>query len=287
MLARGYRLLVGQQGIVGYVTGRGEPRIALNVGADAVFFDTPELPDTRSEMAWPLRARGEIIGVLDVQSEEPEAFSEEDVAVLHTLADQIAMALSNARLVQQLQQSLERQQRVFGELSRRAWADALQDQPSLGYRYLQGDVTPLTEPLERGQSTPEANGETQHSEPATELPELALPLKVRENVIGTINVHKPDDTGDWTPEEVALLETLTDQLSVALEGARLYQEAQHRATRERLVGEVTARMRETLDVDTMLKTSVIEIRRALDIAEVEVRLDTAQTLTGRRARDSD
>ena len=302
LLARGFRLLVGQQGIVGYVTGRGEPRVALNVGADAAYFDTPELPDTRSEMAWPLRARGEIIGALDVQSKKAKAFTEEDVAVLHTLADQIAMALSNARLVQQLQNSLERQQRVFGELSRRAWTDALHEQPNLGYRYFQGDVVPLTGPPKSEASMPEANaqganaqgadaqgadGETEYVEPAPELPEIALPLKVRENVIGTINVHKSGETGDWTPDEVSLLETLTDQLGVALEGARLYQEAQHRATRERLVGEVTARMRETLDVDTMLKTSVIEIRRALDIAEVEVRLDTTQTLTGQRDGGSD
>jgi len=112
MLARGHRLRVGEEGIVGYVAGRGEPRVALDVGADAMFLDNPDFPHTRSEMALPLRVRGEIIGALDVQSEEPEAFSDEDVAVLQTLADQVATAISNARLHDQAQQEIAERKRA-------------------------------------------------------------------------------------------------------------------------------------------------------------------------------
>jgi GAF domain-containing protein len=241
------------------------------VGDDAVFFDNPDLPDTRSEMALPLRARGEIIGALDVQSQEPEAFSEEDVAVLQTLADQVAMAISNARLFQQAQESLEAERRAYGELSREAWGEMVRTRPGLGYRYEEGGVAPLaghpTSQGERGR-----DGGEQRSEPVEELPELALPVRVRGQVIGTINAHKPGDTGEWTAEEAALMETLTEQLSVALESARLYQDTQRRAAREQLSGEVTARMRETLDMDTVLQTAAREMREALNLAEAEVRM---------------
>jgi len=87
MLARRHKLKVGEVGIVGHAAGRGEPRIALDVGEDAVFFDNPDLPRTRSEMALPLKVRGQVIGVLDVQSTEEAAFSEDDVAILQTMAD--------------------------------------------------------------------------------------------------------------------------------------------------------------------------------------------------------
>ncbi len=98
MLARHHRLRVGQVGIVGYVAGTGQPRIALDVGQDAVFFDNPDLPDTRSEISLPLKVGEQIIGVLDVQSVQPAAFSQDDIALLSTLADQVAMAIQNTRL---------------------------------------------------------------------------------------------------------------------------------------------------------------------------------------------
>jgi len=113
MLARGHKLKVGEVGIVGYVAGTGEPRIALDVGADAVFFDNPDLPDTRSEMALPLVSRGRVIGVLDVQSTEPAAFTEEDVAVLRAMADQLATAIENARLFAETERSLAETRDLF------------------------------------------------------------------------------------------------------------------------------------------------------------------------------
>ena len=104
MLERRHKLKVGEVGIVGFVIGTGEPRIALDVGKDAVHFANPDLPDTRSEIALPLAVRGQVIGVLDVQSTEVGAFTEGDVATLQTMADQLAVAIESARLYQMLQQ---------------------------------------------------------------------------------------------------------------------------------------------------------------------------------------
>jgi GAF domain-containing protein len=273
MLARGHRLLVGQEGIVGYVTGQGQPRVALDVGTDAVFFDNPDLPETRSEMALPLQVRGEIIGALDVQSTEPAAFSDEDVAVLQTLADQLAMAISNARLLAQVQESLEAERRAYGVVSREAWSDLLHAQLALHQRYDPQGLLPADGQWREEMQMAVQTGETVLDQEKPSIT-LATPIKVRDQVIGILDAHKPVGEGEWTAEEITLLETLADQLGVALESARLYRDAQRRAARERLIGEVTDRVRETLDIETMLKTGVQEVHQALGLPEVTVRLVT-------------
>jgi methyl-accepting chemotaxis protein len=106
MLASAHKLKVGQSGMVGYVADTGQPRIALDVGEDTAFFRNPNLPDTRSEMALPLKVQERVIGVLDVQSAEAAAFSEEDVAVLQVMADQLAIAIENAQLLHATQQTV-------------------------------------------------------------------------------------------------------------------------------------------------------------------------------------
>ena len=146
-LARGHRLRVGEQGIVGYVTGTGLPRIALDVGADAVHFANPDLPHTRSEMALPLVARGRILGALDVQSVEPEAFDKEDVGVLQTLADQIAVALDNARLFEESQASLRDVQAVQAQYTRQAWRAFSTQQEARTIEYTRSGVAPLGDQL--------------------------------------------------------------------------------------------------------------------------------------------
>ncbi len=263
MLAQGHRLRVDEASIVGYVTGQGEPRIALDVGEDAVHFDNPYLPETRSEMALPLRARGEVIGALDVQSVEPEAFSQEDTAALQILADQVAMAISNAQLFQQAQESLEAERRAYGELSREAWQELFRARPDLPLRYDPQGI--LSADGRRREGEPLLGD---HAAPQT----LAIPLKVREQVVGVLDAHKPTEASDWTAEEIELLETLVDRWIMALDSARLYQDTMRRAARDRLVSEVTAHMRETLDVETVLKTAVDEIARALGLAALDLQL---------------
>jgi GAF domain-containing protein len=280
MLARGHRLKVGEVGIVGHVTRHGEPRIALDVGEDAVYFDNPDLPGTRSEMALPLRARGEIIGALDVQSREPGAFSQEDVAVLQTLADQVAVAISNARLFQQVGESLEAERRAYGELSREAWQELLHAQPDLGYvRDVRG-LSPV-----HGQWQPEAETALRTGETVLGMDgatNLVVPIQVHGRIIGVVDAHKSTGSEGWTVEQVALLKTLSERLGMALDSARLYQDTQRRAAEDRLVSEITARVRETLDVDTVLRTAVQEMGRTLGIPRVEIRLGegTAQSQNG-------
>ena len=123
MLGRRHSLPLDSHSIVGYAALRGEPRIALDVGTDSVYFNNPDLPDTRSEMAIPLRVAGEVIGALDVQSTETNAFSQEDINVLTTLADQIAIAIENARLFGEARKALDESQAMFDKYTQQEWSN--------------------------------------------------------------------------------------------------------------------------------------------------------------------
>ncbi len=112
MLAAGHRLAVGGTSMIGWCVANARPRIALDVGKDAVHFDNPYLPDTRSEMALPLISRGQVIGALTVQSEREAAFSEDDVAILQVMAEQLAIALQNASLYEAAQQEIVERKQV-------------------------------------------------------------------------------------------------------------------------------------------------------------------------------
>jgi len=267
MLARNHQLQLGV-GIVGHVVQQGEPRVALDVGEDAVFFDNPDLPATRSEMALPLRARGEIIGALDVQSVEPEAFREDDVAVLQTLADQVAVAIDNARLFQQVQKSLDAERRAYGQLSREAWRDLMTAETELGFFSDARDTVPAGDLWRPEMRTALRTGEITSGDGGGRL---AIPIKVRHEVVGVIDGRKSDGAA-WTSEEIDMLETLTEQLSVTLESARLYRDTQRRAERERLVADITSKVRASSDVEAIMRTAVRELGRAMNTDRTRVQL---------------
>jgi GAF domain-containing protein len=107
MKERGHRLEIGGQSMVGWAAAHRRARIALDVGAEPVRFANPLLPLTRSEIALPMLVRGELVGVLDIQSEQPAAFTEEDIQALQVMADQLATAWQNARLYAQAQAQAE------------------------------------------------------------------------------------------------------------------------------------------------------------------------------------
>lgn len=277
MLAREHRLQVGAEGIVGYVARRGAYRVALDVGEDAVHFGNPDLPGTRSEIALPLRARGEIIGVLDVQSAEPGAFSGEDVTALQALADQVAVAISNARLFQQAEESVEAERRAYGELSQHAWRALLHEKTDLGFYSSEQGVIPASDKWLPEMESALHTGEIVQGDDGGRL---AIPIKIRDQVIGVIDGRKPEGAGTWTQEEIELLQVLTERLGLALEGARLYRDSQRREARERAVGQIAGRVRETLDIDMVLQTAVREISAALDATYVEVRMSGGMKTKG-------
>jgi len=233
---------------------------------DAVRLATPELPDTRSEAALPLRSRGQVIGALTVQSDRPNAFDEATIAVLQTMADQVAVALDNARLFAEVEEALEAERRAFGQISREAWREMLHRREAWGYRYANQTLVPLQEVKEGVQRREDV---VRVSEEGT----LSVSLKVRDQAVGTLRFRKEGEDVDWTADERSLIRVLVERLGVALESARLYEDIQRRAARERLTGEIATRMRETLEIKTVLNTAVREIGDALGLAALDVRLD--------------
>ncbi len=233
MLARGHRLRVGRQGIVGTVAATGKPRIALDVGDDAVWFNNPDLPKTRSEMALPLRnEKGEVIGVLDVQSEQPNAFGEEDISVLQLLADQLSIALQNTKLIEQTQIALREMELLQREYMQEGWARVMARQQVLAYEYDRVDVRPvLPLPID-----PHNVQEVVPAEEGMEQPFVIEPMRYRDQTIGLIALSDPNRR--WSEEEVSLVRDVSTQISIALENARLFEEAQRSARYQALLNAV-------------------------------------------------
>ena len=267
MLARGHKLKVGQKGIVGYVAGSNTPRIALDVGEDAVYFDNPDMPQTRSEMAVPLEVRREVIGVLDVQSTEEAAFSDQDIAIIKSLADQIALAIENTRLLEESQRAVQELEALYGQRVRETWREQTGAQlPAYRYTGLRIEETSPSAEVSR-KSTVRPMIST-----GDDKRQMVAPIRLRGQSIGSIALRQDKNEEPWTPEEVAMMEEVSAQVALALENARLLEETQRRAARERLTGEIIARMRETLDVDTILKTAIHEIGETLDISRIKLRM---------------
>ena len=258
MLRRGHKLRVGQVGMVGYVTSKGQPRIAPDVEADATHYKNPLLPETRSEMTLPLKVGERIIGALDVQSQYPHAFTDEDITIMQVMADQLAIAIENARLLQESQENVRQLEMLYGNYSQSAWKKLGQSRMTVGYQYDQTGLKPI-------RMKP---GDTSQSEPASAP--LRLPIQVRGQVVATLDVWPQDEELDL--EAKSLLEAIAERLGQTLENARLFEETRQRAEAERLVAEVAGRMRETLDIETILKTAAVEFRRTLKLDEAEVRL---------------
>jgi len=279
MLSRGHRLPIGEKSMVGWCIAHRQARVALEAGEDAVRLATPELPGTRSEAALPLHSRGRVFGAVTVQSDRPNAFDPVTLAVLQTMADQVAVALDNARLFAESRAALEASGRASAQLSREGWVRLLTAQPRLSYLSTElgvADAGDIWRP-EMEQAWREGRAVRAESADDGSRRPLAVPIKVRGEVIGVLDTYRPRADRDWTPDEITLLETFADQLGVALESARLYQDAQRRAWREQLTGEVTARLRASLDLDTVLETALDEIHQAMKLDQITIHLAARET----------
>ena len=268
MLQLGHRLGVGQTGIVGYVTGRGRPRVALDTGADAVFFDNPHLPLTHSEMALPLIVRGNVIGALDIQSEKGNAFSDDDVEIMQTVADQLAIAIENARLFSETETVISQFEVLTALQTRDAWAGYLRRRAP-GYQYTTLGVRPLSAAVP-------AAGENSH--------ELRVPITLRGQEIGAIRLRRKETAPAWRQRERELAAEISAQVALALDTSRLLEETQKNAARDQMIAGVSNRIRQTLDMETVLQTAANELRNAFGLMEAEVRLNPAKPAEETRAK---
>jgi FOG: GAF domain len=273
MLERQHKLKLNSSSIVGFVTSRNEPRVALDVGADSVYFDNPDLPNTRSEMALPLRIGGRVIGALDVQSLQPNAFSEEDIAALTILADQVAIAIENARLFSESSAALTETEKTFERYIKQEWGAFASQAKSTGYLFDGNRVLP-TKP--KGQHQQEKVKElAQTGRLSLEKPtsEITVPIRLRGQTVGYLEVNSKKGSRQWTRDEITLLESAAERAALALENARLVESAQRHASRERAIGEISSRIGAVTGVDAIMQMAVEELGRKISGAmEVSIEL---------------
>jgi GAF domain-containing protein len=294
MLRRGHALKIGEVGIVGYVAASGKARIALDVGKDPVFFDNPDLPETRSEIALPIKTSAkmsesesdistmrtsQILGVLDIQSTKPGAFDEKDLIALQIIADSLAGAIENARLLSEAQDNLEEVKLLHRQYLRRAWGETQERQGKLAYNFQAIPSRPSPEGAQPGL-----------------VRSVSVPIRLREQVIGGLTIEAPlpeapqaaagspniEAGSEWTSEELALIEAVTNQAAQALENARLLEQVQSRAVQEELINRIVASIQGSLNLDTVMRTAVQEIGQALKARRVQIRLGVSGDREGGR-----
>jgi GAF domain-containing protein len=279
MLKRNHRLRLGT-GVVGFSAQTGQPRIALDVGADAVYFNNPDLPETRSEAALPMKSRNQTMGVLDIQSQEPNAFSSEDLEVLTALANQVSIALENARLLIETRGALTQVQDVYNAFTHAEWSRTMSQTQQPGFRYQTGRIEMLENTLQtpevisavlQGDITANESNGSEESRAA-----VAVPVKLRGEVIGILHIESNDPAKQWQDDEISLVQAVAERAAFAMENARLFQDARRRAAKERLISEATARISSAFNVENILQTTAEELERVLGGSEISIQFQSKE-----------
>jgi len=273
MMDNEYSLPMKQTEIIGYVTSTGQPRIMQNIEADSY---NPELPNTRSAVVLPLQYAGKIIGVLDVQSETPEAFQTDDLAVFSTLSNQVAVAINNALTIENAQRALAEAQSAIGQITQEAWKVLRPSKLGLGFTYSDIGIKPLEKPLDNEaihevitkgkvllKKNADKNGQL-----------LAVPIRLRGQVIGVMQL-KPRNANILTEDEADIATAVAERLSLAIETATLLQSTQHRADIEKVTAEITTRVSSSSRFENILQTAAQELSKALGGSEVLVQIEPA------------
>ncbi len=267
MLARNHRLEVGQTGVVGYVAATGLPRIALDVGEDAYFFNNPDLPNTRSEIALPLQIRNRAIGVLDVQSVESGAFSTQDIEVLQVLADQISVAIENARLLEQSQDAIQELQSAQATQTKAGWRALLRENLTAYYynRIQVQSATPDQIANIPGEDQPRIRSTDKYHL-------LSVPILLRAQKIGTISFSKSSTEAPWTENDLSLVQAALAQVAVALDNARLLTETLVRAEQEQMLSNISTQLSRSTDVDGLLRIAARELAKLPNVADAAIQI---------------
>ena len=250
MVERGYAVEIGSQNVVGVAATQKRPRIALDIGAEATFFNNPDLPMTRSEVALPLLIRNRVLGVLDIQSDQPQAFRPEDIDVFQTLADQVAVAIENARLLGESQAALKELEAVSALRTSDSW-----NQKLLGQR-LAFSYTPLGIRLDENSANIGDNS-------------VQAPITLKGQIIGAISLARKDNAG-WSKYDQDLVQEVAYQVGLAVDNLRLLEDAQQRARQEQIIGDMATRFSQALDLDGLLQTAARELGQMPDVSEVAV-----------------
>ena len=249
MVAEGHKLGVGGSSMVGWATANRKARIAMDVGQEAIRFDNPHLPLTRTELALPLLRGKDPIGALTIQSTEPEAFDEDDIIVLQGIADSLATAIENAQFISKIEMNLNEINKLNQQYLKDAWDKTIESD------------TPTTITVESDEDIIEDENATYYD----------IPITLRDHqVIGNISLQS--NRGSWSGEEKEFMKEVSNQAALALESARLLDESQNRVQREQTLNELTARFSRSLDVDSLMQTVVRELGKLPSVSKVSLHI---------------
>lgn len=265
MLANRHQLKIGGTGIVSYVSQSGRPRIAMDTGADAVFFNNPYLSETRCEISLPVKYGNTVIGVLDIQSKVPAAFQEEDINPLMSIANQLAIIMKQSD-----DTSMEYAKSGARSAATSSW------EKQMGYSFhADGAIVSITDtasnlPMEKLV----ASGETLAiSHPAKgNSPTLAVPVKLRDRVIGIIHIETDEVSRNWSETEIQLVQSISERAALALENARLFEDATRRAEQEETISRLSTQIGASTDFDRIMQTTIQELGLALGASRSYIHL---------------
>lgn len=309
---QGHKLAVGSKSIVGYVTGRGESLVVNDTLKDATYYANPILPETRSEAAIPLKVGERILGALDVQSILPYAFNEENLRTLEILADQLAVAVVNTELFAETQEHLSQHRLLHHITTSAASGATLEEALETTVRGLQvtlgGDRVSILL-LDRDRKTLEMRAFIGYSEDANAIriplgtgitgwaathrkplrvddvtrdsryiqvsentrSELAIPLIYRNELLGIVNVES-EQVAAYNENDEEMLGTLAGSLAAVIANARLLAQIRRQAERERMLYEVTSKIRRSTDVRSILATTASELTRAVGARYTQIKI---------------
>jgi GAF domain-containing protein len=321
MLAQKHRLEIGGKSMISWCITQKQPRIALDVGQDAVRFDNPHLPLTRSELAFPLKTAHEVIGAVTVQSLHPAAFDQDDIVIMQGMADSLATAIINARLLRETQNQIDVLDTLYS--ASLAMYSSVQSRESLltiaqymlkvsgtqnyvissweegqdaittifGYTPNEGVFEgigeiyqlsdyPLTEKVLREREMVTVRVDDPDADPAEVaiLKEfnlkslLMVPLVTHDKVVGLMELHDDQVCRDFTPQQKELVAALSAQAAVVIEITNLFDQNRRTARNEQLINQITSKFQQTLNVEDVMQTTLIELSKALGLAEATIEL---------------
>jgi GAF domain-containing protein len=220
----------------------------------------PLLPETRSELAIPLMVEEQVVGVLDLQADKVNTFTESNKTVFEAMATQLATAIDSAWQWALSQEAHRKADEALRQLTREGWAERLAShRESLGFAYDLSRVLPLSE---SNQKAPNGGAK------------LAVPVVVQNEPIGQLAVEIPSQRTLSTDEQ-GMLTAVAQQLAQKVENLRLFEQTQQRATREQIARQIVDKIRASRDIESALKTAAEELAKNLGVARAIIDLRLA------------
>lgn len=255
MLEAGHKLPISETSVIGWAFSKKEYRLVRNADQDSIRFDNPNLPKTRSELAIPMIRDNQVLGVISFQSDKVDAFNENDILILQDMTDNLAIAFENWKIFNQMKSKLEDIQGSYEGYLKGEWSELVNNQGEISCFYENESFDSILE---------------------ESLKTIEKPLVIRDQIIGYISLETDNRT--WEPEDEAFLEAVTAQTALALESIHLMEATRYTARQNQILAELSNKVWESTDIDTILKTTLYELVEALNASNGFVHLAIPETI---------